>query len=147
MFVFGPGPDPENGRKRRHWAEKEHAIPDEQRLLTTLLKDYHMYSRPVFNASEKVVIKFGLTLVQISDMVRMTLLLIYHTVRMALLLYYDWVRMTLLLIYDTVRLALVQISKLVRLTFVLIYDMVRMPLLHIEDTVRMTLLFSPCLQL
>jgi hypothetical protein len=28
-----------------------------------------MYSRPVYNASDKVVIKFGLTLVQISDMV------------------------------------------------------------------------------
>ncbi|KAK7492523.1 hypothetical protein BaRGS_00016189, partial [Batillaria attramentaria] len=53
---------------RRHWADKGHEVPDEQRLLTALLENYHMYSRPVFNASEKVVIKFGLTLVQISDM-------------------------------------------------------------------------------
>ena len=59
------------GRKRRHWADREQQeVPDEQRLLTALLTDYHMYSRPVFNASETVVIKFGLTLVQISDMVR-----------------------------------------------------------------------------
>ncbi|XP_076443609.1 uncharacterized protein LOC143282052 [Babylonia areolata] len=54
----------------QHWLQKREKpeVPDEQRLLNKLLNNYHMYSRPVFNASEKVVIKFGLTLVQISDM-------------------------------------------------------------------------------
>ena len=81
FFLGGRGPDSGMGRKRRHWSEKEHDIPDEQRLLTALLKDYHMYSRPVYNASEKVVIKFGLTLVQISDMVRRTLVQICADLR------------------------------------------------------------------
>ena len=44
-------------------------IPDEQRLLVDLLAGYETASRPVFNASHTVTVKFGLTLVQISDMV------------------------------------------------------------------------------
>ncbi len=44
-------------------------IPDEQRLLIKLLRGYETASRPVYNASHSVTIKYGLTLVQISDMV------------------------------------------------------------------------------
>ena len=43
--------------------------PDEQRLLVTLLHDYEPASRPVYNASTPVNVKFGLTLTQIFDMV------------------------------------------------------------------------------
>jgi hypothetical protein len=34
-----------------------------------LLKDYNPGSRPVFNASHVVIVKFGITLIQIHDMV------------------------------------------------------------------------------
>lgn len=44
-------------------------IPDEQKLLEVLLKDYNPGARPVFNASQILLAKFGLTLIQISDMV------------------------------------------------------------------------------
>ncbi|XP_060068850.1 acetylcholine receptor subunit alpha-1-A-like [Ylistrum balloti] len=45
------------------------ALPtDEQRLLETVLYDYNQASRPVFNAAKTVVVKFGITLTQISDM-------------------------------------------------------------------------------
>lgn len=50
-------------------------IPDEQRLLEKLLADYNPAARPVYNASKVVLVKFGITLAQISDMVR-TLFLI-----------------------------------------------------------------------
>ncbi|CAL1529682.1 unnamed protein product [Lymnaea stagnalis] len=43
-------------------------VPDEQLLMERLLARYHRYSRPVMNASLSVQVKFGLTLVQISDM-------------------------------------------------------------------------------
>jgi len=45
-------------------------MPDEQRLLTTLLRTYDPGIRPVFNVSQNVVVNFSLTLVQIMDMVR-----------------------------------------------------------------------------
>lgn len=45
-------------------------IPDEQRLLEKLLADYNPAARPVYNASKVVLVKFGITLAQISDMVR-----------------------------------------------------------------------------
>lgn len=46
------------------------AIPtDEQRLLDKLLKDYNPASRPVYNASDTVTVRFGITLTQLSDMV------------------------------------------------------------------------------
>ncbi|GFO05212.1 neuronal acetylcholine receptor subunit alpha-4 [Plakobranchus ocellatus] len=44
-------------------------VPDEQVLMEKLMIGYHRYSRPVVNASYTVTVKFGLTLVQISDMV------------------------------------------------------------------------------
>lgn len=47
---------------------------DEQRLLDKLLTGYNPASRPVYNASDSVVVKFGLTLTQISDMVRKLLI-------------------------------------------------------------------------
>lgn len=43
-------------------------IPDEQRLLEKLLADYNPAARPVYNASKVVLVKFGITLAQISDM-------------------------------------------------------------------------------
>jgi len=43
--------------------------PDEQRLLSALLSRYEPASRPVHNASDVVLVRFGLTLAQISDMV------------------------------------------------------------------------------
>ena len=45
-------------------------IPDEQRLLEKVLTNYNSAARPVFNASKVVLVKFGITLAQISDMVR-----------------------------------------------------------------------------
>ena len=48
---------------------KRRRVPDEQRLMAKLLSDYEPASRPVFNASHAVIVKFGLTLTQISDMV------------------------------------------------------------------------------
>ena len=42
---------------------------DEQRLLDKILHDYNTASRPVYNASQKVTVKFGITLTQITDMV------------------------------------------------------------------------------
>lgn len=53
-------------------------VPDEQRLLEILLKDYNPGARPVFNASHIIYAKFGFTLIQISDMVsRISLMFIY----------------------------------------------------------------------
>lgn len=51
-------------------------IPDEQRLLEKLLADYNPAARPVYNASKVVLVKFGITLAQISDMVRTLFLII-----------------------------------------------------------------------
>ena len=46
------------------------AIPtDEQRLLEHLLTGYNPASRPVYNASDVVTVKFGITPAQVSDMV------------------------------------------------------------------------------
>ena len=50
-------------------------IPDEQYLIAKLLKNYDPASRPVFNASKPVVVKFGFALIQICDMVTLLLLL------------------------------------------------------------------------
>lgn len=47
-------------------------IPDEQRLMTYLFNGYERTVRPVRNASTPVVIRMGLTLTQIFDMVRST---------------------------------------------------------------------------
>lgn len=41
---------------------------DEQRLLDKLLHGYNPASRPVYNASDVVTVKFGFTLTQVSDM-------------------------------------------------------------------------------
>ena len=52
------------------------AIPtDEQRLLEKLLAGYNPASRPVYNASDTVTVKFGITLTQVSDMVSSFLIL------------------------------------------------------------------------
>ena len=44
-------------------------VHDEQILMAHLLSYYEPASRPVYNASHIVTIKFGLTLIQIADMV------------------------------------------------------------------------------
>ncbi|UJR24828.1 hypothetical protein I4U23_006201 [Adineta vaga] len=43
-------------------------IPDEQRLLAQLLRNYDPSARPVYNASDTVSIAFGIALTQLSDM-------------------------------------------------------------------------------
>ena len=45
-------------------------LPDEQRLIWRLLRNYDPAARPVYNASHTVTVKFGYTLTQIADMVR-----------------------------------------------------------------------------
>ena len=54
------------GRKR---AGRRARIPDEQRLMRKILHNYDTAARPVFNASHSVTVKYGLTLIQIADMV------------------------------------------------------------------------------
>ena len=44
-------------------------IPDEQRLLMKIQRNYDSRVRPVYNSTHRVVVKFALTLVQIVDMV------------------------------------------------------------------------------
>lgn len=48
---------------------KARNIPDEQRLLNKMFRIYDHSVRPVYNATSNVVVKFGLTLIQIMDMV------------------------------------------------------------------------------
>lgn len=43
-------------------------LPDEQVLINKLLKYYDPAARPVFNASNPVVIKFSFALIQLCDM-------------------------------------------------------------------------------
>ena len=47
-----------------------HSGPHERRLLNDLLEKYNDLERPVFNESEALTLKFGLTLQQIIDVVR-----------------------------------------------------------------------------
>jgi len=56
-------------------AHAQKMVPDEQRLIRKLMRGYDTSARPVFNASQNVVINFGLTLIQIIDMVRASALL------------------------------------------------------------------------
>jgi len=44
-------------------------VPDEQRLLTRIQRNYDSRVRPVYNSSHRVTVKFALTLVQIIDVV------------------------------------------------------------------------------
>lgn len=45
------------------------SIPDEQRLMAQLLRNYDPSARPVYNASNTVTVAFGIALAQLSDMV------------------------------------------------------------------------------
>ncbi len=45
------------------------SIPDEQRLMGQLLRNYDPSARPVYNASNTVSVAFGISLTQLSDMV------------------------------------------------------------------------------
>lgn len=53
------------------------SLPDEHRLLGRLLHNYDSSGRPVFNASHAITVKFGLTLIQIADMVRVLVSIAY----------------------------------------------------------------------
>jgi hypothetical protein len=44
-------------------------MPDEQRLMAQLLRNYDPSARPVYNASNTVSVAFGIALTQLSDMV------------------------------------------------------------------------------
>ncbi|CAF0997049.1 unnamed protein product [Rotaria sordida] len=44
------------------------SIPDEQRLMAQLLRNYDPSARPVYNASDTVSVAFGIALTQLSDM-------------------------------------------------------------------------------
>jgi len=44
-------------------------VPDEQRLLTKIQRNYDSRVRPVYNSTHRVTVKFALTLVQIIDVV------------------------------------------------------------------------------
>ncbi len=45
------------------------SMPDEQRLMAQLLRNYDPSARPVYNASNTVSVAFGIALTQLSDMV------------------------------------------------------------------------------
>ena len=51
------------------WNDSD-SIPDEQRLMAHLLRNYDPSARPVYNASNTVSVAFGIALTQLSDMVR-----------------------------------------------------------------------------
>ena len=48
---------------------KEHKMQEESRLLNYLMANYDREVRPVYNASQAVVVRVGITLTQIFDMV------------------------------------------------------------------------------
>lgn len=52
-----------------------HAGPHEKRLLHQLLDHYNVLERPVVNESDPLQLSFGLTLMQIIDVVRLILFL------------------------------------------------------------------------
>jgi hypothetical protein len=47
-------------------------LPDEQKLINKLLSFYDPAARPVFNASQAVVINFSFALIQLCDLVYLT---------------------------------------------------------------------------
>jgi nicotinic acetylcholine receptor len=47
----------------------EHNLTDEQRLLSTLMTSYSSETRPVYNASDPVEVRVGITLTQLFDVV------------------------------------------------------------------------------
>jgi hypothetical protein len=44
-------------------------MPEEQQLIAHLLSNYDMATRPVFNASDATEVRFGMSYIQICDMV------------------------------------------------------------------------------
>jgi hypothetical protein len=51
----------------------EEEIPDEQRLLVKLLANYNSNVRPVMNSNDSVPVTFGISLIQVMDMVSFTM--------------------------------------------------------------------------
>ena len=45
-------------------------VPDEQRLLARVLRNYNKNVRPVINSNDSVAVTLGFTLIQVMDMVR-----------------------------------------------------------------------------
>ena len=58
-----------NTQKAGEGNENSPAFPDEQVLISKLLKNYDPAARPVYNASKVVNVKFSFSLIQICDMV------------------------------------------------------------------------------
>lgn len=65
---------PQNNQKQKPGV----VLPDEQILISKLLRNYDPAARPVYNASKPVVIKFGFALIQICDMVAYFIHFIYR---------------------------------------------------------------------
>ena len=61
--------DVEDSRWRAAAVSVLRGIPDEQRLLMKIQRNYDSRVRPVYNSTHRVTVKFALTLVQIIDMV------------------------------------------------------------------------------
>lgn len=59
----------EMGEEQEEDEEEDDTIPVEQRLMNHLMKHYERSVRPVKNASDTVLVRMGLTLTQIFDMV------------------------------------------------------------------------------
>ncbi len=64
VFPEGHGHVPPPSQKR--------LVPDEQRLLEKIFKHYEPSVRPVYDATNSVMVEFGVTLIQIMDMVSAT---------------------------------------------------------------------------
>ena len=47
-------------------------VPDEQRLLARISHNYDANVRPVYNATDSVVVTFGMSLIQLVDMVSLS---------------------------------------------------------------------------
>lgn len=63
-----PEKNNENSLSNHSLMDKEFLMTDEDRLLSNLMRVYYPSSRPLFNASKIVTIKFSFALIQIYDM-------------------------------------------------------------------------------
>ena len=55
------------------------SLPDETRLIYNLMRNYDPASRPVYNASKPVQIKFGMSFIQLCDMVKAEFKILFST--------------------------------------------------------------------
>ena len=70
-YTVNPGPDLRTDERFMGYSDSEshEDMPDEQRLMRYLFRNYEKTVRPVRNASTAVEIRMGLTMAQIFDMV------------------------------------------------------------------------------